>query len=85
MKGKKGEITKDFSHMPVEMQIMNQKTKKRKGKYIHIRMWFAAKKQACSVTTLTSLINNMISGVTKVQLLLPKFAFFPNFLIINYM
>ena len=68
VKGAKGEITKDFRHMPVEMQIKKQQTKKRKGLYLNIKMWFGASKQSCSVSTLKSLIRNMITGVTNVDI-----------------
>lgn len=68
MKGSKGEITKSFRHMPVELQIKKQNTKKRKGQYLNIKMWFAGKKQACSVSTLKSLIRNMVTGVTDVSI-----------------
>jgi large subunit ribosomal protein L9e len=70
VKGPKGEITKDFRHMPVEMQIKKQKTKKRKGLYLNIKMWFGGAKQSSSVPTLKSLIRNMITGVTNVRQLL---------------
>jgi len=67
VKGPKGEITKDFRHMPVEMAIKKQATKNRKGLYLNIKMWFGAAKQSCSVATLKSLVRNMISGVTEVR------------------
>jgi len=67
VKGAKGTITKDFKHMAVEMSIMKQNTRKRKGNYLNIKMWFGGSKQACSVTTLKSLIRNMITGVTEVS------------------
>ncbi len=67
VKGPKGEITKDFGHMPVEMRVMKQSTRKRKGLWINIRMYFGSYKQSCSVTTLKSLIRNMITGVTQVS------------------
>merc|ERR1712045_589163 len=38
---------------------------KRSGWHIRIRMWFGGYKQACSVNTLKSLIENMITGVTE--------------------
>merc|ERR1712083_909633 len=65
VKGPRGEVTKDFSHLAVELQRMNQNNKKKKGKFIRIRMWFGGYKQACSVNTLKSLIENMITGVTE--------------------
>jgi large subunit ribosomal protein L9e len=67
VKGPKGEITKNFTHMPVEMQVKKQAVKKRKGLYLNIKMWFGGSKQSCSVGTLKSLIRNMIIGVTQVS------------------
>ncbi len=67
VKGPKGEITKNFKHMPVEMKILKQQTKKRKGTFVNIKMWFGGSKQSCSVSTLKSLIRNMISGVINVS------------------
>ena len=73
--GPRGEITKDFKHMPVEMQIKKQQTRKRKGLYLNIKMWFGASKQSCSVSTLKSLIRNMVSGVTTVSIYLLNINF----------
>lgn len=44
VKGAKGEITKSFRHMPVELTIQKQNVKKRRGQYLNIKMWFAGKK-----------------------------------------
>jgi ribosomal protein L6P/L9E len=44
VKGPKGEITKDYRHMPLELTIKKQNIKKRKGLFVNIRMWFAGKK-----------------------------------------
>ena len=68
VKGPKGEITKNFKHMPVEMKLLKQATKKRKGQFLNIKMWFGGSKQSCSVSTLKSLIRNMISGVINVSI-----------------
>merc|ERR1712210_207063 len=65
VKGPRGEVKKNFSHLAVELQKMNLKEKKRSGIHIRIRMWFGGYKQACSVNTLKSLIENMIVGVTE--------------------
>ena len=70
VKGERGELTKDFSHLACEIQKMKQESKKRKGVYIRIRMWFGATKQACAVKTLISLLSNMITGVTEVSSIL---------------
>ena len=67
VKGPRGEITKSFKHMPVEISIQKQQTKNRKGTYLNIKMWFGGSKQSCSVSTLKSLIRNMISGVISVR------------------
>lgn len=67
VKGPKGEITKSFKHMPVELRIQKQDIKQRKGLYLNIKMWFGGSKQSCSVSTLKSLIRNMISGVINVR------------------
>jgi len=53
--------------MPVEISTQKQQTKKRKGTYLNIKMWFGGSKQSCSVSTLKSLIRNMISGVISVR------------------
>ena len=69
IKGKRGEVKKDFSHIACELKAMKQNVKKRKGNFIRIRIWFGGYKQACAVNTLKSLIENMITGVTEVSLL----------------
>eukprot|EP00806_Schmidingerella_arcuata_P003187 Macronucleus_3886.p1 GENE.Macronucleus_3886~~Macronucleus_3886.p1 ORF type:complete len:205 (+),score=66.41 Macronucleus_3886:1-615(+) len=65
IKGKRGEVTKDFSHIACELKRMNQSTKKRNGLFIRIRIWFGGAKQACAVNTLKSSIGNMVIGVTE--------------------
>ena len=67
VKGKRGEVTKNFSHLAVELQKLKQNDNKRSGSFIRIRMWFGGYKQACAVNTLKSLIENMITGVTEVS------------------
>merc|ERR1711935_203400 len=65
MGGPRGKVTKDFSHLPCEIERTVEKHPKRNGPHIRIRMWFGGYKQACSVNTLKSLIENMIIGVTE--------------------
>ena len=65
--GPKGSITKDLSHMPVDIRVMKLATTAKRGLYVRVRMWNAGKKQACVVTTFKSLISNMITGVTEVS------------------
>jgi large subunit ribosomal protein L9e len=65
VKGPRGEVTKDFSHMACEIQLVNMNTKKNQGKHVRIRMWFGGYKQACATNTLKSLILNMLIGTTE--------------------
>ena len=66
VKGKRGEVKKNFSHLAVEIQKIKQNDNKGTRNAIRIRMWFGGYKQACAVNTLKSLIENMITGVTEV-------------------
>ena len=65
--GPKGSITKNLSHMPVDICVIKLATAAKNGLYVRVRMWNAGKKQACVVTTFKSLISNMITGVTEVS------------------
>ena len=65
--GPRGTITKDLAHMQIDIRIMKMATKKQKGLYIRIQMWNGKYKHACGVTTIKSLINNMIIGTTQVS------------------
>ena len=67
IKGERGSVTKDFSHVACELKKMKQDNKKRKGDFVRIRIWFGGYKQACAVNTLKSHISNMIIGVTEVS------------------
>ena len=80
--GPKGEIVKSFRHMPCELSIVKQSTRTRKGQFVNVKMWFGGSKQSCSVSTLKSLIRNMITGVTKVSSRLCQIAFLSLFAII---
>jgi hypothetical protein len=53
--------------MAVEMKTMKQATRTRKGQFLNIKMWFGGAKQSCSVSTLKSLIRNMINGTISVR------------------
>ncbi len=67
VKGPRGQITKSFKHMPVEMKQVELKTKKKQGAHLSIAQWFGGYKQSCAVNTFASLIDNMVIGVTKVR------------------
>lgn len=68
VKGAKGTVTKDFSHVALDIKVMDMQTAKMQGKHARIQMWNAAYRQACAVTTIKSLISNMIIGVTEVSI-----------------
>jgi large subunit ribosomal protein L9e len=65
VEGPKGTVTKDFSHIALDIKVLNMATAKQKGKTVRIQMWNGGYKQACAVTTIKSLINNMFIGVTE--------------------
>lgn len=56
IKGEKGELTRDFSHAPVQMKL--------DGKTITVQASWPRKKEASMVGTVCSHIKNMIKGVT---------------------
>ena len=64
VKGPRGEIKKNYKHLPIEMSVKKQNEKKRKGTFVHIKMHFGSAKQKCAVFTTSSLIRNMMTGVT---------------------
>ena len=55
--GEKGTLTRDFSHAPLSIQ--------KEGKQIKIRTNWPRKKEAATIGTVSSHIENMIIGVTK--------------------
>ena len=57
IKGEKGELIRDFSHAPVQMNL--------DGKTITVQASWPRKKEASMVGTVCSHIKNMIKGVTK--------------------
>ena len=65
--GPRGAITKDLSHMNMDIRVMKFTTHKMKGLYVRLQMWHGAYKHTCAVTTFKSHIQNMITGVTEVS------------------
>jgi large subunit ribosomal protein L6 len=57
IKGEKGELTRDFSHAPINIQL--------DGKTVTVQASWPRKKEAALVGTVRSHIQNMIKGVTK--------------------
>jgi large subunit ribosomal protein L6 len=56
IKGEKGELTRDFSHAPIKIQL--------DGKTVTVQASWPRKKEAALVGTVSSHIQNMIKGVT---------------------
>lgn len=57
IKGEKGELVRDFSHAPINIQL--------EGKTVTVQASWPRKKEAALVGTVRSHIQNMIKGVTK--------------------
>jgi len=70
VKGPRGQITKDMSHLNVDMRCMTQKDAKtgKVSNAIRIRMWFGSYKQKCQVKTVHTLLNTMINGTREVSI-----------------
>eukprot|EP00834_Sanchytrium_tribonematis_P003035 NODE_107_length_18988_cov_0.534491.p13 type:complete len:191 gc:universal NODE_107_length_18988_cov_0.534491:9387-9959(+) len=58
VKGPRGELKKEFKHIPCEIIKHNSKT-------IRVRVWHGQRKHLACVRTLCSHIENLITGVTK--------------------
>jgi large subunit ribosomal protein L6 len=56
IKGEKGELTRDFSHAPIKIEL--------DGKIVTIQASWPRKKETALVGTVSSHIQNMIKGVT---------------------
>ncbi|AFZ80176.1 60S ribosomal protein L6, putative [Theileria equi strain WA] len=59
VKGKHGEITRDFSHLPIDLHMSKD------GKSVVIKIWFASRTRIAAIRTCLTHISNMITGVTK--------------------
>ena len=59
VKGTRGELTREFKHLDVDVRTIEDGTK------IQVDMWFAKRKQLASVRTIVSHINNMMIGLTQ--------------------
>eukprot|EP00920_Eleutheroschizon_duboscqi_P031445 GHVT01075959.1.p1 GENE.GHVT01075959.1~~GHVT01075959.1.p1 ORF type:complete len:192 (-),score=8.80 GHVT01075959.1:376-951(-) len=59
VKGKHGELKREFRHLPVDIR------KSKEGSKIVIGMWFGTQKNLACIRTLASHLNNMMTGVTK--------------------
>ena len=64
VKGPKGEIVKDISHMPLDISIIDSEKEKGK-KEVSITRWFANYKRRTLVKTAAGIFKNMFNGVTR--------------------
>jgi len=76
VKGKLGELVRDFKHMPMECRVVKGKdigdqieaeedSSKLEKNFVKVDLWFANRKQLACVRTVCSHIENMIVGVTR--------------------
>lgn len=88
MKGKLGELTRDFKHMPMECRVLKgsefmDPVEEDDGAgeealakdYVKVDLWFANRKQLACVRTVCSHIENMIVGVTRGFLYKMRFVY----------
>ena len=72
VKGVKGDITRSFKSMAVQI---NEEKKDGKISALTVRVWFAKSKPSSCIRTISSIIRNMIIGVTKGFHYVMKFGF----------
>lgn len=70
VKGPRGEIVKDFKHLPIDLTMADEKT-------VKVERWFTSGKQGACIRTACSHIGNMIIGVTKVRAPAPTIPSLP--------
>eukprot|EP00744_Colponema_vietnamica_P000086 GILI01000166.1.p2 GENE.GILI01000166.1~~GILI01000166.1.p2 ORF type:complete len:189 (-),score=66.30 GILI01000166.1:77-643(-) len=59
VKGKRGSLSKNFRHIPVDMQLLA------KGRKIKVEAWFGDRAHMACIRTVCTHIQNMFNGVTK--------------------
>ena len=59
VEGPRGKLTRDFKHRSLEFTTVDD------GKRVRVDCWFGKKKQLAALRTITSHVENMITGVTK--------------------
>ena len=67
VKGPRGEITKDFTHIQCDISLQDMATKKISGKHVRVAIWNGQYRRICSVKTIIGLIRNMFIGTTEVS------------------
>eukprot|EP01094_Clydonella_sp_ATCC50884_P029123 TRINITY_DN8_c0_g2_i1.p1 TRINITY_DN8_c0_g2~~TRINITY_DN8_c0_g2_i1.p1 ORF type:complete len:128 (-),score=31.19 TRINITY_DN8_c0_g2_i1:131-481(-) len=61
VKGPRGELRKDFNHLDCDMRMIDG------GRSLKLEVWFGRTKALACMRTVTSHVQNMITGVTKVR------------------
>lgn len=59
--GPRGSLTREFKHLGVEIQKIGKRR-------LRVDMWFGTRRQQAAIRTLCTHIENMIIGVTKVNI-----------------
>jgi len=70
VKGARGVLTRDFSHVPLDLHVKTYKVKGKDGKeeqkkQLVAEMWFGDRLQLATIRTVMTHIRNMITGVRK--------------------
>src|ERR1700730_11644585 len=63
VEGPRGKLTKDVQHVNMDIKLL-QNSKRRK---VVLAVWQGSRKHVACLRTIKSLINNMVTGVTKVK------------------
>jgi hypothetical protein len=58
--GPRGTLQKEFKHLNLDVQLVNKSK-------LRVDVWFANRKQSACVRTISSIIENLIKGVTTVR------------------
>lgn len=73
VEGPKGKLVRSFAKVPVQMS--GEYDEKKNLKAINVRVWFAKSKAKSSITSICSVIHNMMVGVTKGYSYVMKFGY----------
>ena len=70
VKGPRGTLSKDFTHVDVDMFLVQDKLKpddesEEPSQFLKVEVWFGKSKTLASIRTVLSHVSNMITGVTK--------------------
>lgn len=75
VEGPRGKLTKNVRHVNMDIQLIKGKTNK-----VLLAVWQGGRKHVACLRTIKGLINNMITGVTKVRFCYSTRRPYPDFL-----